>query len=152
MKNKTVKQLKNNKASGHDSISNEMSKFADPIILPFLTILFNEIIETKEYPDVWSIAIVTPALKSGEVSNPNNYRGITITSCLSKLFNLLLTTTLTKYVNDKGLINYNQVGFRKGFCTADHVFIVKTLIDKYLSQNSNFYFYFVDLISKKFVT
>ena len=129
-----------------------MSKFADPIILPFLTILFNEIIETKEYPDVWSIAIVTPALKSGEVNNPNNYRGITITSCLSKLFNLLLTTTLTKYVNDKGLINYNQVGFRKGFCTADHVFIVKTLIDKYLSQNSNFYFYFVDLISKKFVT
>ena len=129
-----------------------MSKLADPIILPFLTILFNEIIETKEYPDVWSIAIVTPALKSGEVSNPNNYRGITITSCLSKLFNLLLTTTLTKYVNDKGLINYNQVGFRKGFCTADHVFIVKTLIDKYLSQNSNFYFYFVDLISKKFVT
>ena len=129
-----------------------MSKFADPIILPFLTILFNEIIETKEYPDVWSIAIVTPALKSGEVNNPNNYRGITITSCLNKLFNLLLTTTLTKYVNDKGLINYNQVGFRKGFCTADHVFIVKTLIDKYLSQNSNFYFYFVDLISKKFVT
>ena len=126
-----------------------MSKLADPIILPFLTILFNEIIETK---DVWSIAIVTPALKSGEVNNPNNYRGITITSCLSKLFNLLLTTTLTKYVNDKGLINYNQVGFRKGFCTADHVFIVKTLIDKYLSQNSNFYFYFVDLISKKFVT
>ena len=143
--------MKNNKASGHDSISNEMSKFADPIILPFLTILFNEIIETKEYPDVWSIAIVTPALKSGEVNNPNNYRGITITSCLNKLFNLLLTTTLTKYVNDKGLINYNQVGFRKGFCTADHVFIVKTLIDKYLSQNSNFYFYFVDLISKKFV-
>ena len=129
-----------------------MSKLADPIILPFLTILFNEIIETKEYPDVWSIAIVTPALKSGEVNSPNNYRGITITSCLSKLFNLLLTTTLTKYVNDKGLINYNQVGFRKGFCTADHVFIVKTLIDKYLSQNSNFYFYFVDLISKKFVT
>ena len=143
--------MKNNKASGHDSISNEMSKLADPIILPFLTILFNEIIETKEYPDVWSIAIVTPALKSGEVNNPNNYRWITITSCLSKLFNLLLTTTLTKYVNDKGLINYNQVGFRKGFCTADHVFIVKTLIDKYLSQNSNFYFYFVDLISKKFV-
>ena len=144
--------MKNNIASGHDSISNEMSKLADPIILPFLTILFNEIIETKEYPDVWSIAIVTPALKSGEVNNPNNYRGITITSCLSKLFNLLLTTTLTKYVNDKGLINYNQVGFRKGFCTADHVFIVKTLIDKYLSQNSNFYFYLVDLISKKFVT
>ena len=61
-----TKQLKDNKASSHDSISNEMLKLAGPIKLIFLTILFNEILETKEYPDVWSIGIITPILKSGK--------------------------------------------------------------------------------------
>ena len=55
-----IKQLKNNKASSHDSISNEMLKFVAPIIyLPFLTIPFNKRLETKEYPDVWSIRIIS---------------------------------------------------------------------------------------------
>ena len=54
------KQLKNNKASGRDSISNKMLKFPAPIILPFLTILFDKILETKEYPNVRSIGIITP--------------------------------------------------------------------------------------------
>ena len=139
-----IKQLKNNKASDHDFISNEMVELAAPTMLPFLTIQFNKILETKEYPDVWSIGIITLILKSGEVNNPDNYRGITITSCLGKLFNLLLTTRLTKYVNDKRLINYSQVVFRKGVRTADHVFTVKTLIDKCLSQNRKLYFCFVD--------
>ena len=57
-----IKQLKNNKASDHGSISNEMLKFAAPIILPFLTILFNKILETKECPDVWPIGTLHPFL------------------------------------------------------------------------------------------
>ena len=55
-----TKQLKKNKASGRDSISNKMLKFPAPIILPFLTILFDKILETKEYPNVRSIGIITP--------------------------------------------------------------------------------------------
>ena len=113
-----------------------MLKFAAPVILPFLTILFHKILETKEYPDVRSIGIITPILKCGEVENPDNYRGITITSCRSNLSYFLLTTRLKKHINDKRLINFNQVGFRKGFRTADHVFTVRNLIDK--KGNYNF--------------
>ena len=36
------------------------------------------------------------------------------------------------------------MGFRKGFRTADHVLTVKTLIDKYLSQNKKLYLCFLD--------
>ena len=46
-----IKELQNNKANGLDSISNEMIKASAPIILPFLVIFFNKILETKEYPD-----------------------------------------------------------------------------------------------------
>ena len=82
-------------------------------MLPFLAILFKKTQETKEYSDVWSIRIITTILKSGEVTNSDNYRIKTITSCLSKLFNLLLPSRLAKYVNDKRHVNSNQVHFRK---------------------------------------
>ena len=38
----------------------------------------------------------------------------------------------------------NQIGFRKGFRTAHHVLTIKTLMDKYLSENKKFYFCFVE--------
>ena len=138
-----IKKLKNNKASGLDSISNEMIKARAPIILPFLVIFFNKILETKEYPDEWAVGIITPIHKSGEIDDPDNYRGITINSCLSKLFTLLLNNRLTNFINKEDALKFNQIGFRKGFRTADHVLTLKTLIDKYLNRNQNLYICFV---------
>ena len=129
-----IKKLKNNKASGLDSISNEMIKASAPIILPFLVIFFNKILETKEYPDEWAVGIITPIHKSGEIDDPDNYRGITINSCLSKLFTLLLNNRLTNFINKEDALKFNQIGFRKGFRTADHVLTLKALIDKYLNK------------------
>ena len=137
---KGIAQLKNKKASGNDSISNEMIKTGSPTILPFLVTLF----KTKRYPEDWACGIITPIHKLRETDNADNYRGITINSCLSKLFNLLLTNRLTSFVNEKGILKYNQIGFRKGFCTADHVLTIKTIIDKYLSKNQKLYLRFVD--------
>ena len=50
---KGIAQLKNKKASGHDSFSNEMIKTGSPAILPFLVTLFNTIYtRNKELPRV----------------------------------------------------------------------------------------------------
>ena len=139
-----ISKLKNNKASGLDSISNEMIKARAPIILPFLVIFFNKILETKEYPDEWAVGIITPIHKSGEIDDPDNYRGITINSCLSKLFTLLLNNRLTNYINKEDALKFNQIGLRKGFQTVNHVLTLKTLIDKYLNRNQKLFKCFVD--------
>ena len=137
-----IKKLKNNnKASGLDSISNEMIKGSAPIILPFLVIFFNKILETKEYPDEWEVGIITPLHKSGEIDYPVNYGGITMNSCLSKLLTLLLNNRLTNYINKEDALKFNQIGFRKGFRTADHVLTLKTLLDKYLNRNQKLYMF-----------
>ena len=88
-----------------------MIKTGSLTIRTFLVTLFNTILEKKSYPEDWSSGIITPIHKSGEIDNPDNYRGITINSCLSKLFNLLLTTRLTIFVNEKDIFNYKQKGF-----------------------------------------
>ena len=52
--------LKSKKASGQDSISNEMIKASLPFSLSFLVNLFNKILQTQIYPKGWSRGIITP--------------------------------------------------------------------------------------------
>ena len=114
------------------------------VISPFLVTLFNKILETQYYPEEWSIGIITPLHKTGELENSDNYRGITLNSYINKLFTRLLNNRLTEIIENKNLLKHNQVGFRKGFRTADHVLTVKTLTDKYLSQIKKLSLCFVD--------
>ena len=110
-----------------------------PTILPFLVSFFSEILKSHYYPENWRKGIITPIHKQGEIDNPDNYRGITINSCLSKLFNLLLTKHLTTFTNDNQILKYNQIGFRKSFRTSDHFITIKTIINKYLKENKKFF-------------
>ena len=54
---------------------------ADPILS-----LFNSVLENSIYPKSWSLDILTPLHKKNEKSDPNNFRGIVVSSCLGKLF------------------------------------------------------------------
>jgi hypothetical protein len=80
-----IRKLKNGKASGCDGISNEIIKSAAKTIVPVICDIFNKLLELEHYPIQWAIGLILPLHKSGEVSDPNNFRGITINSCLSKL-------------------------------------------------------------------
>ena len=48
------------------------------------------------------------------------------------------------FTNDNQILKYNQIGFQKGFGTSEHVFTIKTVINKYLKENKKLYICFVD--------
>ena len=121
-----------------------MIKASLPSSSSFLGTLFNKILQTQRYPEEWFREIITPIPKSGKIEKPDNCQGITINICLRKLFNLLLNNRLLCFVNEKNILKSNQIGFRKGFRTADHVLTIKTLMDKYLSESKKLYFSFAD--------
>ena len=56
-----------------------------------------------------------------------------------------MNTRLTAMCEEKEIISYNQIGFRKGFRTSDHVFTLKTLIDDAFHKKQKLYACFVDL-------
>ena len=121
-----------------------MLKEGQSIISSFLVTLFDKVLETHYYSEEWSIGIITLLYKTGELDNPDNYREIIFNSCINKLFTRFLNNRLTEVTENKNLLKQNQIGFRKGFRTADHVPTVKTLTGKYLSQNKKLYLCFVD--------
>jgi hypothetical protein len=60
-------------------------------------------------------------------------RGIAINSCIGKLFNSILNKRLDKYLETHNIINPCQIGFTSKSRTSDHMFVLKSFIDKYNS-------------------
>ena len=88
---------------------------------------------------------MTPLYKINEISDPSNYRGLTITSSNGKLFNRVLNARLDKFLIKYNGIDECQIGFRKKARTSDHMFVLKTIIDKYcVAGNKKLYSCFVD--------
>ena len=141
-----VSSLANNKATSFDRISNEILKTSKLVIVrPALT-LFNTILSSGIYPTQWKFDILTPIHKSGVKNDPNNFRGVAVSSCFGKLFNKLLQKRLDKLCSTKGHISDEQGSSRAGSRTSDHLLIVKFLIDKYVKQRKKYlYTCFVDL-------
>ena len=108
--------------------------------------MFNRILNEGQIPESWTIGMITPIYKNkGDKGDFNNYRGITILSCLGKLFTSIINTRLNKYANASNLINENQTGFRKDYSTLDHIFLLKSFIDIFVTnENQKLYCAFVD--------
>ena len=84
---KAAKALKNGKSAAGDLISNEMIKHGFPVLIEPILKLFNLIFEKGEFPKLWNESYITLLHKKGKQSDPANYRGISLTSNLGKLFN-----------------------------------------------------------------
>jgi len=132
--NSAIKEMKSNKSTGLDNISNEMLKSGQSFLIPCLHNLFNNCFTMGYYPENWTHGYITPIHKGNDPSDPNNYRSITITNCLGKLFNRILDNRLTKFLDKHHVINDSQMGFTKKARTSDHMFILKTIIDKYCNN------------------
>ena len=85
---------------------------------------------------IWAKGIIVPIFKNGIQDDPANYRGLTIGSNICKLFTKILNIRLDKFCIKRQLIRNEQIGFSKGKRTSDHIFVLKTLIDKYCQQGS----------------
>ena len=127
-----VKKLKNKKSPFADKIRNEMIKASLESLMPIYVKLFNHILQSGKMPDIWCQGLITPVYKSGDKSDPTNYRGICVSSCLGKLFCSILNQRLYLYFKENKILHNSQIGFLPENRTADHVFTLRTLIDKYV--------------------
>lgn len=129
-----IQNLTAKKSSGLDGILNEMLKnINDKFKLAILN-LFNLILSVGYFPDIWNKGLITPIFKSGDKSDPNNYRGICVSSNLGKLFCSIINTRLIHVLTEHNVINKSQIGFLPKYRTSDHIFTLHTLIDKYIHQ------------------
>ena len=97
------------------------------------------------FPDKWSEGIIIPIHKKGATDDVNNYRGITLLSCLSKLFTTILNNRITKFCEDHSVISDAQFGFKKDLSTSDAIFTLLNIVQNFLNENKRLYCAFVNL-------
>ena len=124
-----------------DSVSNEMIKYGMPLLLEPLTKLFNLIFMKGTFPKAWNESFITLIHKKGNKYDNSNYKGISITSNLGKLFNKIIHAWLLKFIGSNNLICENQIGFKQNcrtLSTADHIFSLKSLVDHYTAKKRRY--------------
>ena len=83
--------------------------------------------------------------KKGEIEDPDNYRGIAIGSALGKIFSLILLDRLESVIQISHPISPNQIGFKKGHRTSDHIYVSKTIVDKIVkNEKGKLFVAFID--------
>ena len=88
---------------------------------------------------------IRPIYKNkGDPKLVQNYRPIRIISCLGKLFTAILNKRLTLYLDNNETILENQAGFRKGYATTDHIFVLSSLIEILKGRKQKLFCAFID--------
>ena len=90
-----IRKLKCGKSADTDGIVNEYIKHSPELFLQLYVKLFNQILTSGKIPKKWLKGIIVPIYKNkGDPRDADNYRGITLVSCLAKLFTSLLNNRL----------------------------------------------------------
>ena len=100
-------------------VKNEMIKSALPFIKHTLVKVINNLLKEGQFPVSWTEGIIIPIYKHGSFTDPNNYRGITLNSCLGKLFCHVLNTRISNDLENRSFLIKEQAGFRINFRTSD---------------------------------
>ncbi len=108
-----------NKATGPDEIPARVLKRCAPELAPVFQRLFHLSLTKNTYPLCWKIAHIVPVHKKGDRSLTSNYRPISITSVISKVFEDLINKIILKHLEVHSLLSDSQYGFRKSRSTAD---------------------------------
>jgi exonuclease III len=139
-----IKALKNQKAAGPDSLIGEFYKHSCEQILPFFIKFFNHLFDNGLFPDKWSLSVLQPLHKKGDVTVPDNYRGISLLDISSKLYSYVLNKRITDWIETNGILGDEQAGFREDHSTTDHIFTLLALVQKQLLRHRKLYVAFID--------
>ena len=105
----SLKNLNPNKSKGPDNIDGLLLKNCAQSISYSLTILFNISFRTGSLPTEWKMANIVPVYKKGDKNCIENYKPISLTCIVSKIFEKCIRDELLSHCKD--LIYDTQHGF-----------------------------------------
>ena len=111
---KTMKALREGAAAGPDEIpAILLKKCAEHLKYP-ITLLWRKSTEQGCIPPILKAGLITPIYKSGPRSMEQNYRPVSLTSHITKIFERIVAKKLKEYLEANSLFNEGQHGFRSG--------------------------------------
>ena len=97
------------KASGPDMLPTRVLKTAAPVIAPFLSLIFQQSIDTGTIPNDWKHVNITAIYNKGPRTEAANYRPISLTSIPCKnLEHIIFHQVMSHLDNHNILVDYQH--------------------------------------------
>ena len=127
--------MSNGKAVGLDELTCEHLKFCHPFIVNILVKIFNVFISTGHIPVCFGASYTVPIPKCDgrtRALSINDFRGISISPVLSKLFEMAILNRYSYYFTTSDC----QLGFKKNVSCKEAIYCVRNVIEAYIANGS----------------
>ena len=84
-------------------------------------------------PEDWCLSVIRPIYKN------KDYRGISLLRSFCTFFRSCLNRRLTIFIENNNIVQAEQAGFKADFSTIEHIFVLKSLAELYLSKRKRLY-------------
>ena len=110
-------------ATGPNKVSYLMLKHLPRSGMDFLLHIFNLSWSSHSFPyPIWKTSFIIPIHKMGKpLDSPASFRPISLTSCVSKLFERINLSRLLFFLASNSILSPRQAGFRPGRSTLDQI-------------------------------
>ena len=109
---KIIRALDVNKAHSHDDISIRMIKLCDKSIIPAISLIYKNCINSGIFPNIWKKCNVISVHTKGDKQIVHNYRPVSLLPIFGKILERLIFNSLFEFLHENNLLNVNQSGFR----------------------------------------
>ena len=102
----------------------------------FMATLFNKLIKSGTAPACWGLARIKLIYKTGDNSDPSDFRPIALTSVVGKLLHKIISRRLEAYLRVNDALDPSiQKGFVKGLPGVfEHIYAVSAIMQDALSN------------------
>ena len=119
-----LRKLDADTATGPDLIPARVLKMCASTLSIPIVLLVRLMLATGVWPQCWKLHWLFPIYKKGPQANPGNYRGIHLTSNVSKLCERMLNRLLQPFFSCQGSFGLLQHAFQKGRSCPDLIVIL----------------------------
>ena len=117
-------KLREDQATGPDCISARLLRMCADVLARPVTDLLRKIVREHRWPLPWKFHRLCPLYKRGAVFTAGNYRGLHLTSVLSKVAERVLKIPLGSFIDAVDAFGENQWAFRRGRGCPDLVLLL----------------------------
>ena len=141
----TIKQLACKSSTDLDGISSKLLKALRSEIEAPLAHIFNLSLTTGIFPPQLKSSKVVPIHKTGDKTNCDNYRPITLVNAFSKILEKIVYKKLSFHLESNNLIYKHQYGFLRGKSTEHALLHILNKISTAFNENKFCVGVFLDL-------
>ena len=134
-------------SGGADSLTPEHLKHCGSIFKKWLCQLFNHLLRLEQIPSVFKHGVIIPVYK-GKGKDPlsvKSFRGITLSSMISKQFEFVLLERIVPFLEDSSCPQLTQSAYRKNVSCVDSIFASQEAVRFFTAEGDHVYSSFYDL-------